>query len=109
MTLFVQTCARACLAIPRRVLCDARWIRWRCCCCCLFLCGIWRIAYARWHVQNYRCIFYSDSSNHASMIQGIRNGRSEKRIFRHNDAAHLDELMSMDAPGAPKIVAFESV
>lgn len=60
-------------------------------------------------VLMYRCIFYSDSSNHASMIQGIRNGRSEKRIFRHNDAAHLDELMSMDSPGAPKIVAFESV
>lgn len=55
------------------------------------------------------CIYYSDSSNHASMIQGIRNGRSEKRIFRHNDVAHLDELLSMDDPSVPKIVAFESV
>lgn len=55
------------------------------------------------------CIYYSDASNHASMIQGIRNGRSEKRIFRHNDVGHLDDLMAMDDPAAPKIVAFESV
>jgi len=56
-----------------------------------------------------KCIFYSDASNHASMIQGIRNGRCEKRIFRHNDVAHLDDLLGMDDPATPKIVAFESV
>lgn len=55
------------------------------------------------------CIVYSDSENHNSMIEGIRQGRSEKRIFRHNDPAHLDELMSADDPSRPKIVAFESV
>lgn len=55
------------------------------------------------------CIFYSDADNHASMIQGIRNGRTQKRIFRHNDVEHLDELLSRDDPSAPKVVAFESV
>lgn len=55
------------------------------------------------------CIYYSDEDNHASMIQGIRNGRSDKRIWRHNDVEHLDELLSQDDPDVPKIVAFESV
>ena len=54
-------------------------------------------------------IYYSDSDNHASMIQGMRNGRCEKRIWRHNDLEHLEELLSKDDPAAPKIVAFESV
>lgn len=55
------------------------------------------------------CIVYSDGENHNSMIEGIRHGRSEKRIFRHNDPAHLDELLAADDPSCPKIVAFESV
>lgn len=54
-------------------------------------------------------IYYSDADNHASMIQGIRNGGCEKRIWRHNDLEHLEELLSKDDPAAPKIVAFESV
>ena len=54
-------------------------------------------------------IYYSDADNHASMIQGIRNARVAKRIWRHNDVEHLDELLSQDDPGVPKIVAFESV
>ena len=54
-------------------------------------------------------ICYTDALNHASMIEGIRHSRCEKRIFRHNDPAHLAELMAKDDPDAPKLVAFESV
>ncbi|MDM7980938.1 MAG: 5-aminolevulinate synthase [Rhizobium sp.] len=54
-------------------------------------------------------ICYSDSLNHASMIEGIRHSRCMKRQFRHNDYKHLRELMAADDPAAPKLVAFESV
>ncbi|THV15017.1 5-aminolevulinate synthase [Rhizobium rhizophilum] len=54
-------------------------------------------------------ICYSDSLNHASMIEGIRHSRCIKRQFRHNDYKHLKELMAADDPAAPKLVAFESV
>ena len=55
------------------------------------------------------CVIFSDAQNHNSMIEGIRRSGAEKRIFRHNDAAHLDELMAAVDPDRPKIVAFESV
>ena len=54
-------------------------------------------------------ICYTDALNHASMIEGIRHSRCEKRIFKHNDWRNLDRLMSQDDPAAPKLVAFESV
>ncbi|TXH34492.1 MAG: 5-aminolevulinate synthase [Rhodospirillaceae bacterium] len=54
-------------------------------------------------------IVYSDAQNHASMIAGIRHSRVEYHIFRHNDAAHLRELLASHDPSRPKIVAFESV
>tara|TARA_B100000678_G_scaffold255670_1_gene233547 strand:- start:1385 stop:2602 length:1218 start_codon:yes stop_codon:yes gene_type:complete len=54
-------------------------------------------------------IVYSDALNHASMIEGIRHSKCERRIFKHNDPEHLRELMAADDPAAPKLVAFESV
>ncbi len=55
------------------------------------------------------CLVLSDSLNHNSMIEGIRHGRSEKAIFRHNDVAHLDEVLGRYDRNRAKIVAFESV
>lgn len=54
-------------------------------------------------------IIYSDALNHASMIEGVRRGGGEKRIFRHNDVAHLRELLAADDPATPKLIAFESI
>ncbi len=55
------------------------------------------------------CVVLSDACNHASMIEGIRHSRAEYQVFRHNDPAHLDELLSRIDPSRPKLVAFESV
>ncbi|MEB8386187.1 5-aminolevulinate synthase [Rhodobacteraceae bacterium KMM 6894] len=54
-------------------------------------------------------IIYSDALNHASMIEGVRRNGGAKRIFRHNDVAHLRELLEADDPNVPKLIAFESV
>jgi 5-aminolevulinate synthase len=54
-------------------------------------------------------IIFSDEKNHASMIAGILRGGGEKRVFRHNDVAHLRDLLAKADPTLPKIIAFESV
>lgn len=54
-------------------------------------------------------IIYSDELNHASMIEGIRRNGGAKRVFRHNDVAHLRALLEADDPEAPKLIAFESI
>ena len=54
-------------------------------------------------------IVYSDELNHASMIEGIRRNGGERRIFRHNDVAHLRSLLEADDSNAPKLIAFESI
>ncbi|MEY4306045.1 MAG: 5-aminolevulinate synthase, partial [Pseudomonadota bacterium] len=54
-------------------------------------------------------IIYSDALNHASMIEGVRRNGGAKRIFRHNDVAHLRALIEADDPAAPKLIAFESI
>ncbi len=55
------------------------------------------------------CVVFSDALNHASMIEGIRHSRAEYKIWKHNDPADLDRLLSAYGPDVPKLVAFESV
>ncbi|KAF2404226.1 delta-aminolevulinic acid synthase [Trichodelitschia bisporula] len=55
------------------------------------------------------CVIFSDSLNHASMIQGIRHSGAKKMVFKHNDLADLEAKLASVAPDVPKIIAFESV
>lgn len=55
------------------------------------------------------CVVFSDAHNHASIIQGIRNSRAHKEIFRHNDPHHLRELLSSYPKDRAKIIIFESI
>jgi 5-aminolevulinate synthase len=55
------------------------------------------------------CVILSDQLNHASMIQGVRQSGMEKKIFRHNDVAHLRDLLSSIDRKRPKLICFESV
>ena len=55
------------------------------------------------------CHIFSDANNHASLIEGVRHSGCIKHVFRHNDVAHLEELLSHTDPMAHKLVVFESV
>jgi len=55
------------------------------------------------------CIVISDEDNHASMIEGVRHSRVEKRVFKHNDVRDLERQLADLDPARPKIVMFESV
>ena len=54
-------------------------------------------------------IIFSDEMNHASMIDGIRHGQCQKRIWKHNDVSDLERMLKACDPDCPKIIAFESV
>lgn len=55
------------------------------------------------------CVVFSDSKNHASMIEGIRHSKAKCVIWKHNDVADLAEKLAKEDPNFPKLIAFESV
>ncbi len=55
------------------------------------------------------CLIISDALNHNSMIEGVRRSGCEKQMFRHNDVAHLEELLQAQEPARAKLIVFESL
>jgi 5-aminolevulinate synthase len=55
------------------------------------------------------CLILSDAWNHNSMIEGVRQSKCEKQIFRHNDMAHLEALLASSRQDRPKLIVFETL
>jgi 5-aminolevulinate synthase len=55
------------------------------------------------------CVILSDAWNHNSIIEGVRRAGAEKKIWRHNDVGHLEELLAAEAPDRPKLIVFEAL
>ena len=55
------------------------------------------------------CLILSDAWNHNSMIEGVRQSGADKKIFRHNDVDHLEELLKAADPRRPKLIVFETL
>src|SRR5262249_29405356 len=55
------------------------------------------------------CVIMSDAWNHNFMIEGVRRAGVEKKIWRHNDVGHLEELLAAERHGRPKLIVFEAL
>src|SRR6201992_358751 len=55
------------------------------------------------------CVILSDALNHSSMIEGVRRAGVKRKIWRHNDVGHLEELLAAEAPNRPKLIVFEAL
>src|SRR6202034_4572095 len=55
------------------------------------------------------CLILSDALNHNSMIEGVRRSGCERKVWRHNDVRHLEELLALQPIGRCKLIVFESL